>query len=48
MGIELSPERNSRNEAVISTDGSGVKVMAIKTNEELMMARRVKKAVELG
>lgn len=48
LGIELSPERNSRNEAVISKDGSGVKVMVLKTNEELMMARHAKKAVTEG
>ncbi len=48
LGIELSPERNSRNEAVISKDESPVKVMVIKTNEELMMARHAKKAVMGG
>jgi acetate kinase len=48
LGIEISPERNSRNEAVISKDESPVKVMVIKTNEELMMARHAKKAVKEG
>lgn len=48
LGIGLSPERNSRNEAVISKDESPVRVMVIKTNEELMMARRAKKAVMAG
>ncbi len=48
LGIELSPERNVKNEPVISTEGSRVKVMVIKTNEELMMARHVKKAVSGG
>jgi len=48
LGIEISSERNSGNEAVISKDQSPVKVMVIKTNEELMMARHAKRAVTNG
>lgn len=46
LGIELDPEANSRTraqEAVISTVNSRVKVMVIPTNEELVVAREVRR-----
>lgn len=39
LGIELDEIRNRNNEVIISTDASTVKVFAIKTNEELMIAK---------
>lgn len=39
LGLELSPERNANSEYLISTDESKVKVFAIPTNEEQMIAR---------
>lgn len=39
LGLELSPERNANSEYLISTDASKVKVFAIPTNEEQMIAR---------
>jgi len=39
LGMKLDPERNSANEYLISADDSKVKVFAIPTNEELMIAR---------
>jgi len=39
MGIEVDDARNAKNETVISTTASGVKVYVIPTNEELMIAK---------
>lgn len=39
FGIHIDPERNRRNEAVISGDDSAVRVRVMKTNENLMLAR---------
>lgn len=39
LGMKLDPERNEANEYLISADDSRVKVFAIPTNEELMIAR---------
>ena len=39
LGMKLDPERNRANEYLISADDSRVKVFAIPTNEELMIAR---------
>ncbi len=41
LGIELDEVNNMNNEIVISSDNSKVKVFAIKTNEELMIAKLV-------
>ncbi len=43
-GIKLDPARNATagKEAVLSTDDSRVKIMAIPTNEELIVARQTK------
>ena len=39
LGIEIDMARNSRNQPVISADGSRVVVRVIRTDEELMIAR---------
>jgi acetate kinase len=49
LGIELDPEKNKATgatEATISAPGSRVKVMVIPTNEELVVAREVKRFLE--
>lgn len=49
LGIVLDPEKNAATratEAVISSPSSGVKVMVIPTNEELVVAREVKRQLE--
>ncbi len=38
LGLELDPERNAKNDNVISTDSSKVKIFRIPTNEELVIA----------
>ncbi len=48
LGIELDPERNLRNEAVISARKSRVTVMVIRTDEELMMARHTRNVIAQG
>lgn len=39
LGINLDDEANARNAATISSQGTGVRVMVIPTNEELVIAR---------
>ena len=49
LGIVLDPEKNQAtgpSEATISASGSRVKVMVIPTNEELVVAREVKRFLE--
>jgi acetate kinase len=49
LGISLDPVKNDRTgaqEAVISPDGAAVKVMVIPTNEELVVAREVRRILE--
>ena len=49
LGIVLDPESNARTratEAVISAANSRVKIMVIPTNEELVVAREVKRFLE--
>ena len=49
VGIALDPEKNNATgatEATISAPGSRVKVMVIPTNEELVVAREVKRFLE--
>ncbi len=41
LGIELNPERNAKNESLISADTGRVQVRVICTDEELMIARSV-------
>ena len=48
LGIELNESRNAKAAEVISTDGSGVTVRVIRTDEELMIARSVCRALGLG
>ena len=51
LGIVLDPEKNATaiaQEAVISAASSRVKVMVIPTNEELVVAREVKRFLENG
>jgi acetate kinase len=47
LGIELDNARNQRNEHVISADAARVRVLVIRTNEELVIARSVFKILEL-
>jgi acetate kinase len=48
LGIELNESRNAETAAVISTDASQGTVRVIRTDEELMMARSVCRALGLG
>ena len=41
LGLDLDETRNARNESLISSDTSRVKVRVIRTDEELMIARTV-------
>lgn len=45
LGIDLDPDRNRANEAVISSAGSRAVVRVMKTNEELMIARHTQRLV---
>jgi acetate kinase len=42
LGIELDPERNAANAAVVSTPGSACCVRVVPTNEDLMIARHTR------
>ena len=48
LGIALNAERNARNASLISTDGGGVAVRVVRTDEELMIARSVMRVLGLG
>ena len=48
LGIELSESRNAETAAVISTDASRAKVRVIRTDEDLMIARSVRRILETG
>ena len=48
LGIELNESRNAETAGVISTDASRVTVRVIRTDEELMIARSVCRALGLG
>ncbi len=48
LGIDLDSTRNAENAGLISPDNGRVKVRVIPTNEELMIARYVSRAFELG
>ena len=48
LGVELDAKRNARNQPVISTRGGRVKVRVIRTDEELMIARSVARALGRG
>jgi len=45
LGIELDAARNRSNSAVISSQGAAVRVRVIRTDEELMIARTVQRAL---
>jgi acetate kinase len=47
LGIELSPQRNAENEALISKDGARATVRVIRTDEELMIAKSVSRLLHL-
>ena len=48
LGIELHQSRNAETAAVISTDASQATVRVIRTDEELMIARSVWRALGPG
>ena len=45
LGIQLDPQRNQSNAALISRNGTPVKVRVIETNEDLMIVRHVRAAL---
>jgi acetate kinase len=45
LGLRIQPELNERNAPLISTDGSDVEVHAIKTDEQAMIARHVRRVL---
>lgn len=45
LGVRVAPERNERNDAVISPDGSAVTVRVMRTDEERMIARHTRVVV---
>ena len=48
LGIELNEARNSENAPVISKDAARVTVRVIRTDEELMIARSVRRVLDNG
>jgi len=48
LGIELSESRNAETAGVISTDASRATVRAIRTDEDLMIARSVRRILGVG
>ena len=48
LGIELDEERNLANEGVISAPGGRVPVRVIRTDEERMIAKTVRRVLHLG
>ena len=48
LGIELDEDRNAKNAQMISSNDSRVAVRVIRTDEELMIARSVKRALDDG
>ncbi len=47
LGIELNPQRNAENEALISKDDARVSVRVIRTDEEFMIAKSVTRLLQL-
>ena len=47
LGLQLDDARNQANAAVISTDSSRVTVRVIRTNEELVIAKAVRRVLGL-
>jgi acetate kinase len=48
LGVQLDAARNDASAAVISSEGSGVCVRVIGTNEELMIARHTQRVLQAG
>lgn len=48
LGLRLDPERNRKNEPVISSDASPVEIRVVPTDEELMIARQTRALVCSG
>ena len=48
LGIEINRQRNAKNAPLISPDAGCVKVRVIRTDEELMIARSVTRALSLS
>ncbi|CAB4242609.1 Acetate kinase [Methylacidimicrobium sp. AP8] len=48
LGFQLDPERNRKNEPVISTDESPAEIRVVPTDEELMIARQTRSLVRSG
>jgi acetate kinase len=47
LGLRLDPARNAVGEPVISADGSPGRVRVIRTDEELMIARTIRRVLNL-
>jgi len=48
LGMKIDPRRNAANEYLISADDSRVKIFAIPTNEEKMIARHTLKQLDMS
>jgi acetate kinase len=48
LGVEIDEKRNAANQGVISTDASRATVRVIRTNEDLMIARSVRRTLGIG
>jgi acetate kinase len=48
LGIEIDPARNKANAPVISSNAGRVKVRVMRTNEELVIARSVRRILQIG
>ncbi len=44
FGVKLNAKANLKNDPIISEKGSKIKILVIRTNEELEMAQEIKKA----
>lgn len=45
LGVEIDEKKNEKNEVIISTDESKIKILVVHTDEELMIAHAVSKLV---
>ncbi len=48
LGLKLDPERNRKNEPVISSEASPVEIRVVPTDEELMIARQTRALIRSG
>jgi acetate kinase len=46
LGIRLDPDRNAAHARVVSSDASGVRVLIVPTDEDLMVARHTRRLIE--